>query len=105
VFNEKIIEENLIQTLAPWQRLFVKTKTFEQLKNQLIAFLKERENLDPAKEAFFHAYEVFLHMCETDPEGIKEKEKFRLAEEMDDRNQATLIKYNKYLESIKNEKI
>ncbi len=72
------IFENFAEYLLPYQRAFTYSESYKAMVQAFINFLEANEKESKQKHMEFqHAKEIFSHLCETAPEGIKEKEYFQ----------------------------
>lgn len=99
------VRENLLISLPAWQRIFAHTKTFDQLLASLHKWISGNGDKEQNRLGFIHCYDTFKHMCETDPEGIKEKARIDSERESSVKNERANALLNRYLESVRNEKI
>lgn len=101
------VYENLIEYFPSWMSIFKKSNCYVNLSMAFHAYLKASNDIEreECKNKMENAYNVFLHLCNTDPEGIVKKNEYILEQE----NKCKEVKfkdlYKKHMEAIKKEKI
>lgn len=71
MLDEQKVKDFIIHSFEEWKMIFRDTKSYDNLCDAFIKFIRTKTEDD--KEALKIAYSNFNHMCETDPEGKKEK--------------------------------
>ncbi len=99
---KEAIDDNLIDYLPEWQRIFIHYPAYAKLCNALeSSLLAPYETLEEKKSELIHARMIFDDLCSKDPEGEKEKERIGKENQVKIRNFQLDDLYEKQIKEIR----
>jgi len=93
------VEENLIDYLPEWKKIFSDTPSFKNLSFALYDHLQDWDHESELK--LIHAKSVFDNLCESDPEGLRVKEQIKNRITLQEKERDLALMFKEYMNQFK----